>query len=277
MTDDAAIARHYTTGDLATRIMAAARRAVPDLTALTARDLAPVDEFHIGGIGATERFVPMLGLAPGMAVLDVGSGIGGTARYAAETCGCHVTGIDLTPEFCAVATMLSAATGLADRTEFHEGSALVMPFADARFDAAMTLHVAMNIDDKPGLYREIARVLKPGARFGVYDILEGPSPGALEFPVPWAADRATSHLASPRAMRTMLQDAGFTIEHDEDRTGFAIDFFETLRQAAATADGPPPLGLHVIMDETFQHKIANVAANIAAGRCGPWEFVCRRV
>lgn len=275
MTDDDAIARHYTTGDLATRIMAAARQAVPDLTRLTARDLAPVDEFHIGGIKATERFIPMLGFAPGMAVLDVGSGIGGTARYAAETCGCHVTGIDLTPEFCAVATMLSAATGLADSTEFHEGSALVMPFADARFDAAMTLHVAMNIEDKPGLYREIARVLKPGATFGIYDILEGPAGGALDFPVPWAAGQEASHLASPEAMRAMLAEAGFAIEREEDRTGFAIEFFENLRRAAA--DGPPPLGLHVIMDEGFKHKIANVAANISAGRCGPWEFVCRRV
>lgn len=274
MIDDDRIERHYTSGDLAHRIMEAARQIVPDIARITARDLAPVDEFHVGGIKATERFVPMLGLKTGMAVLDVGSGIGGTARYAAETFGCHVTGIDLTAEYCAVATMLSAATGLDDKTEFHEGSALVMPFADARFDAAMTLHVAMNIEDKPALYGEVSRVLKPGAVFGVYDILEGPDGGALDFPVPWAADPAASHLATPDAMRAMLQDAGFAIEREEDRTQFAVEFFENLKMNAAA--GPPPLGLHIMMGESFKQKIANMVANVATGRCGPWEFVCRR-
>ena len=274
MTDDDAIARHYSSGDLASRIIAAARQVVPDLTAMTARDLAPVDEFHIGGVKATEYFLPKLGLDPGMAVLDVGSGIGGTARFAAETHGCHVTGIDLTPEYCAVATMLSAATGLADQTVFHEGSALTMPFADSRFDAAMTLHVAMNIEDKSGLYREVARVLKPGAVFGIYDILEGPAGGPLDFPVPWASAQSASHLASPEVMRSMLAQAGFTIEHEEDRRGFAIQFFDNLRQAAT--DGPPPLGLHIMMGDDVKQKIANMVANVGAARCGPWEFVCRR-
>ena len=273
MTDDD-VERHYASGDLARRILEAARQTVPDLAAMSARDLAPVDEFHIGGVKATEHFLPMLEFGPGMAVLDVGSGIGGTARFAAETYDCHVTGIDLTAEYCAVATMLSAATGLSDRTEFHEGSALVMPFHDNQFDAAMTLHVAMNIADKTALYREVARVLKPGAVFGIYDILEGPEGGALEFPVPWASDPSASHLATPEFMRTMLYTAGFTIEYEEDRTPFAVEFFDGLKKAAA--DGPPPLGLHLMMGADFKQKIANMAANIRAGRCGPWVMVCRR-
>ncbi len=274
MTDDDAIARHYTRGDLAQRIMEAVHQVVPDMTDVTPRDLAPVDEFHIGGVKATETFTAKLGLRPGMTVVDVGSGIGGAARFVADAHDCHVTGIDLTPEFCAVATMLSAATGLSDVTEFHDGSALTMPFRDEHFDAAMTLHVAMNIDDKAGLYREVARVLKPGAVFGIYDIMVGPQGGDLDFPVPWSATPATSYLATPDAMRAMLTDAGFVIEQDEDRTGFAIDFFEGLKKSAA--EGPPPLGLHVIMGDDFKDKVTNMAKNIAAGRCGPREMICRK-
>lgn len=274
MTDETEVAHHYTKGDLAGRIMHAVRQIVPDMTQITARDLAPVDEFHIGGVKATETFTSKLDLTPGMAVLDVGSGIGGTARFVAETHDCHVTGIDLTPEFCAVATMLSVATHLSERTEFHEGSALVMPFHDNAFDAAMTLHVAMNIEDKAGLYHEVARVLKPGAVFGVYDIMVGAQGGDLDYPVPWAATPATSYLATPDAMRTLLGQAGFTIEHEEDRTGFAIDFFENLKKANAA--GPPPLGLHVIMGDDFKDKIGNIAKNINTGRCGPWEMICRK-
>jgi len=275
MADDDKVARHYASGDLAQRIMEAVRRVVPDMTAISARDLAPVDEFHIGGIKATETFIPKLGFAPDMAVLDVGSGIGGTARYTAETRGCHVTGIDLTPEFCAVATMLSAATGLDDRTEFHEGSALVMPFADAQFDGAMTIHVAMNIADKPTLYREVARVLKPGAVFGIYDVLEGPEAGELTFPLPWAREPSVSHLAAPGDMRRMLRDAGFAIEQEEDRTGFALEILDKLQRKAAA--GTAPLDRHIMMGEDFPQKAANMLANIRAGRCAPWEFVCRRV
>ena len=274
MTDDDAVARHYTKGDLAQRIMEAVHEVVPDMAHVTPRDLAPVDEFHIGGVKATETFTAKLGLRPGMGVLDVGSGIGGTARFVADAHDCHVTGIDLTPEFCAVATMLSAATGLSDVTEFHDGSALTMPFHDGHFDAAMTLHVAMNIEDKAGLYREVARVLKPGAVFGIYDVMVGSEGGDLDFPVPWSATPATSHLATPEAMHAMLTDAGFTIEQEEDRRDFAIDFFEGLKKNAA--DGPPPLGLHLLMGADFKQKVANMAANIATGRCAPGEMICRK-
>ena len=106
-----------------------------------------------------------MGLRPGAHVLDVGCGLGGATRYIAASIGCRVTGIDLTPEYIEMARLLAERTGLADRVDYHAASALDMPFGPAAFDAAITLHVAMNIKDRAGLYREIARVLKPGAAF----------------------------------------------------------------------------------------------------------------
>ena len=100
--------------------------------------------------------------APTDDLLDIGSGLGGPARYFAQRFGCRVTGIDLTAEFCEVARELTRLLELEDRVTIEHGNALAMPFADARFDGAYSMNVSMNIKDKDRLYREVARVLKPG-------------------------------------------------------------------------------------------------------------------
>jgi ubiquinone/menaquinone biosynthesis C-methylase UbiE len=269
------VAAHYTLGRLGDAIEAALGRLGLDPDRLTTADLAPIDEFHIGGREATARFVERLGLAAGQRVLDVGSGIGGPARYVAERFGCRVTGIDLTAEFCRVAAALTARVGLADRVDLHHGSALAMPFADGTFDAAYTIHMAMNIADKAALYREIHRVLRPGGAFGIYDVLAGPRGGVPYFPVPWARAPATSFLVSAEELRTLLQEAGFSVESTAERTGYAIDFFRA-RLAKAAQEGAPPLGLHVLMGEDFPLMVRNVLASLEAGRIAAGEVVCRR-
>jgi SAM-dependent methyltransferase len=280
MSVEKTVAEHYGRSGLAERILAVAASLAAEKTGrsqgrLSARDLSPVDEFHIGGLEATERFLPKLGIRRGARWLDVGSGIGGASRYAAGQFGCHVTGIDLTPEFCRTADVLTEKVGMTGEVSFHVGSALDMPFGDRAFDGAFTLHVAMNIADKPALYREVGRVLKPGAMFGIYDILAGPAGGPLQFPVPWASTQDASFLASIEEMRAMLDRAGFEMQTSEDRTDYARGFFEKLRQQAA-AGGPPQLGLSLIMGEDFKLKVANMIRNVNEGRCGPWEIVCRR-
>lgn len=272
---DHSIAAHYSKGQLFETILAAARQAAADPMRLRQADLAPVDEFHIGGLVATERFIPQLGLQKEQRVLDVGSGIGGTARYVAAKYGCRVAGVDLTPEFCQVARDLAKEVGLSEQVEFHVGTALAMPFGDASFDAAFTLHVAMNIEDKGALYREIARVLKPGSCFAVYDVLAGPELGAeFLFPVPWSTQAETSFLVSIEAMRAMLTAAGFDIELVSDRRDFALEFFEALHEKAS--QGLPQLGMHLLMGEDFASKVGNMVENIRQHRCGPWELICRR-
>ena len=145
---------------------------------------------------------------PSSHVLDLGSGLGGPARTLAELTGCTVTGIDLTPEFCEVATALSEWTGLSDRTRFQVGDATATGLPDAAVDAAMTVHVAMNIPDKAALYAEAFRVLRPGGRFVVYDVLQGEG-GDVQYPVPWANDPSTSFLATPEDMRAAAPRSRF--------------------------------------------------------------------
>jgi MPBQ/MSBQ methyltransferase len=275
MSDDleGAVAQHYGVADLTERILKALTAAGIDTQRIAPEQLAPIDEFHIGGRAATVHAVARMGLTASDHVLDVGCGIGGATRYIASAFGCRVTGIDLTPDYIAAAEDLARRTGLADRIAYRVGSALAMPFADGAFDAALTLHVAMNIKDRAGLYREVARVLKGGAVFCVYDVMKGAN-DSLKWPVPWAETPATSHLTTPTEMLALLGDAGFEVAETEDRTPFATDFF---RQGLAnSAAGAPPLGLHVVMGASTREKFHNMLANIESGAIAPMLVIARR-
>lgn len=162
-----AVERYWTVTNLGDTILTTLQRMGKDIAALTPADLAPIDEFHIRGREATQELATYAGVHPEWAVLDVGSGLGGSARFLAGAYGCHVTGLDVTQAYCEVATMLSQRLGLSSRTVFQQGSAVALPFADATCDLVWTEHAQMNIADKAQLYGEMARVLKPGGAPGV--------------------------------------------------------------------------------------------------------------
>lgn len=275
MTDDLedAVARHYQHADLTERILKAVAAAGIDPERMAPEQLAPVDEFHIGGRAATAHAVARMRLAPHHHVLDVGCGLGGATRYMAASVGCRVTGIDLSADYIAAAQELTRRTGLSGRVDYRVASALAMPFAKGAFDAAITLHAAMNIADRAGLYREIARVLKPGAVLCVYDVMQGAG-DALKFPVPWAETAATSHLVTPQQMQALLDATGFDIVEIEDRTAFARDVFQRSLSKAA-AGGVPPLGLHIVMGANAREKQHNMLAAIESGAIAPMMMVAR--
>lgn len=269
------VAAHYRLPDLLAAIRAglAALGKSPDN--VTLEDLAPVEEFHIGGRPATREVLDQLKLQPGDHLLDIGSGIGGPARFAASAYGVRVTGIDLTPDYVETAAALTQWVGLQDRVAFRQGSATAMPFTQGKFDAACMLHVGMNIADKEGLCREAARVLKPGAPFAVYDVMRL-GDGEIAFPVPWAAHEGLSSVATPDQYKEALHLAGFEILAERNRREFAIEFFEAIRARSAAAGGPPPLGLHLVMGQDAPVKIGNVMEGLKAGRLGPCEVIARK-
>ena len=266
---------HYTHGRLIRAITEGLAALGKTPQSIAVDDLGPVDEFHIGGRQATEDVMRALRLGKNLHVLDVGSGLGGAARFVGSRYGCRVTGIDLTAEYVETARALSEWTGLAGRLRFHHGSALDMPFADAAFDRAYMLHVGMNVPDKRALFAEVARVLAMGGIFAVNDVMRtGEAP--LVFPVPWAATPEISALATPEAYKAALQASGFELLDERDRRAFAIDFFRAMRARMAQAGGPPPLGLHLVMGPDAGTKIANMMANIERGSIAPVELVARR-
>lgn len=273
MTIEQTVAAHYTHGSLEAAILDGLRRAGKDPDRLDPDDLAPADEFHIGGRPATVEFAQQLGLQPGLTLLDLGSGIGGPARYFAHHHKCRVTGIDLTDEYVRTAQALSERVGLARAVTFVQGSALALPFPTGSFDVATLLHVGMNIADKATLFAQVKRVLKPSGVFGIYDIMRF-KPGELTFPVPWAPTAASSFVADVDDYRRLLGDAGFAVTHERGRREFAIDFFKKM-QARVAESGLPPLGLHIAMGPEFQHKVANVLAAIEDGLIAPTEMISR--
>jgi ubiquinone/menaquinone biosynthesis C-methylase UbiE len=269
------ISAHYTHGKLIAAIRSGIESLGKTTDSVTIDDLAPVDEFHIGGRQASEHFLEQLDLTPEMHILDVGCGLGGPARFVASRYRCRVDGIDLTPEYVETGQEICKWVSLADRISLHLGSALSMPFADGTFDGAYMLHVGMNIEDKAGLCLEVGRVLRPGSLFGIYDVMKT-GDGELTFPVPWATTPESSAVAKPEKYRSGLESAGFAVIAERTRRDFALQFFEQLRARTMAAGGPPPLGLHVLMGRNTPDKVQNMAQNIANGRIAPVELIARK-
>lgn len=262
--EDAAqqVQSHYRSSDLWGRIEQALGDLGKDPAALTIEDTAPVDEFHTRARAATRELAEFGDLTPGTRVLDVGSGLGGPARFLAHTHGCDVTGIDLSPEFCDVANRFSAATGLSASTRFEQGNALELPFDEGRFDLAWTVQAQMNIADKERFYGEIYRVLRPGGRLVFQDIMEG-NGEPLDFPVPWAGGASISFLRPPQEVQSILAAHGFSELKWRD---VSADVLAWTQQQPPPSGPPSPLGVHLMMGETFPVKRRNMRMALETGR-----------
>ncbi len=261
--DDKLVDEHYGRGDLSVKILEALRAAGKDPDALTLEDLAPIDQLHARGREATRQLARRAGITSAMRVLDVGGGLGGPARTLTSEFGCAVEVLDITEEFCRAGEVLTARAGLGDRVSFRHGSALEMPYPDAGFDVAWTQHSSMNISDKERLFAEMRRVLNPGGRLALHEILAGPlSP--IHLPVPWARDPALSHLLPPAQIRTLLKDTGFKELAWIDESAPALQWYQ--RRPAATSGEPPPLGPHLVFGDDFCEMSHNQVLNLSEGR-----------
>ena len=273
--DDSAIVQaHYSTDDIAGRIVAALRKVMGDEAPITPDVLAQMDHFHGGGIASTRDLVAALQPQVGERILDIGSGIGGPARWIASTFRCHVTGIDLTPAFCRAAEQLTELTGLVEQVRIVEGSALAMPFDGGSFDRAYSQNVVMNIANKPSFYREASRVLKPGGLLALSNVAAGPN-GPLRFPVPWATSPDASFLSSPAETRDDLERAGFEILRFEDTSAKTAANRRALRERLER-EGLPPLGFHVFMGGRIKEAQINGARNAEEGRTSSVEILVRK-
>src|SRR5262245_2282782 len=224
---------HYRASGLTDRLKTALAAIGPADQRLTPQQLGALDQFHTRGLAASAELAKLAGITADMSVLDLGSGVGGPARLLAATTGCRVTGVDLSEPFVEAARYLTERTGQGGQVTFEAASALGLPFGDGAFDAVFLQHVAMNIFDRPRLYREIRRVLKQAGRFATYDVV---SNGAeLHYPVPWARTAATSFLLSAAATREAVEQAGFRALVWQDDTETAKAWVARLR-----ASGPPP-------------------------------------
>jgi SAM-dependent methyltransferase len=264
---DERVSSHYGWPGLMEAIEREIRAKGIDPERVTVDQLAPVDNYHAFRLAGTLALASAATITAADRVLDVGGGIGGPARQLAVRFGCRVTVVDLTAEYCAVGERLTAWTGLSDKVSFVQGSALQMPFEDATFDVVWTQHASMNIADKAALYREIARVVRPGGRFAFFDLLAGPNQ-PIHFPVPWAADPSVSFVLSPDETRTLITNAGF--RETAWLTGSALEAELDRNESSGLETPAVPLLDSTILNGADSARMgANVVRNLKEGRIVP--------
>jgi ubiquinone/menaquinone biosynthesis C-methylase UbiE len=269
------ISAHYSRGDLLSRLDAALREDGVDPEHPSIEALAPYDQFHGRGLEATLEVAAMMQAGPADHILDIGSGIGGPARYFANRFGCRVSGIDLTSEFCDVARHLTRLLKLEQRVTFEVGDALAMPFGDASFGGAYSMNVSMNIADKGALYREIHRVLKPGGWLVLSEVAKGEG-GQLDFPTPWAASAHTSFLSTPEETRRGLRDAGFDVMRLRNTLEEAKAFGARSRAMVERGEKPPHRAVILIHGEVAAQATANTSRGLSEARIVPIEVLARK-
>ena len=160
---------------------------------------------HPGGIALTVRLGARLGLEPRDRVLDVAAGRGVSARALAGRFGCQVVGIDLSDTNVAAARRDTAG---GERIEFDVGDAESLDFDDGEFDAVICECAFCTFPDKKRAAREMARVVKPGGRVGIADLVRrGELPAALQTLSAWVACIADARTESEYLAH--LQQAGF--------------------------------------------------------------------
>lgn len=264
--DYRSVGEHYARGDLAAVILAALDEAGKDPDSITARDLTPVDQLHTRGKDATLELARLASVTHEMRVLDVGGGLGGPARTLAGEIGCSVEVLDVTEEFCRAGEMLTTRTGLGDLVSFRHASALDMPHPDASFDAVWMQHSSMNIADKERLFAEIQRVLRPGGRLALHEIMAGPV-APIHFPVPWARGPEISFPRPPEEIRALITGIGFEESAWVNETASSLRWFRERLAAPDAASGElPPLGLHLVLGADVGQMFRNLARNLQEDR-----------
>lgn len=279
--DDRLVSGHYDRGAPATAIVDAIldgqRESGRDVDRLTWQDLEQMDQLHAGGGEATMTLARLAGIGRDQLVLDVGGGIGGSARALAATFGCRVVVLDLTESYIQVGEALTGRMGLGDLVAFRVGDALDLPFDTASVDVAWTQHSTMNIADKERLYAELHRVVRPGGRLAMHEIVAGDDGRQLLFPVPWAAGPEISFLRSAASMRATIAGAGFVESVWEDVTQPTLEWMrdQAVRAAASGAERAPQERV-LLLGPGFADALRTIRRNLEEGRARVVQGVFER-
>lgn len=217
-----------------------------------------------------DEVVHRLGITAGTHLLDVGSGTGGPALHIASRTGCRVDGVEVNEVGVEVSRSLVAKARAGDRVAFHLGDAMSMPFPDASFDMAISLNVMNVFADKVALFREVARVLRPGGRWaflsGTFELGEGDDEVRRRLARGYLIPQYYDSLAGYKAK---LREAGFVVDEvleyiSDFRTQVARwrDAYRVNQAAIAAEQGAENTRYHIEYFDTYLSMIdAGKASN----------------
>ena len=231
-----------------------------DIKKLKPENLYSLDQFHTRGIVGTKDQASLTEPNETMHILDIGCGIGGSARYLAWTYGCRVTGIDITKSFIETAKLLTKKCSLDHVIDFKKGDATDLPFDNDKFDMVWCQNVSMNIERKDLFYKEVARALKPNGRFSSSEYALGRG-GSPYYPLPWARGTQESFLISQEEMRLYTEGSGLEI----------IDWIDKSKQILAVAPRALKIleddvaGLQLVAGEDIATRVSNSTKSMLHG------------
>ncbi len=267
---DASRPSHYGRPQLGDALLEALIAAGKDIQSLTPGDLAPFENLHVRGRAATRDLAQLAGLRQGDRVLHVGCGIGGPAHTLAVEYGCRVTGVDIAESYVDAGRLLTERVGLGDAVSLHVGNALDLAYDDGSFDAVWMQHVGMYVSDKTPLYHEARRVLRPGGKLAMHEIVAG-SVSPPYYPTPWASDLSTSFLASPGLLKATLVESGFLPVEWRDDTPSSIEWAR--KPVDPGGSGGLSVALGALLGTDYRERIENVRRNLIEGRIGVVQAV----
>ena len=264
--------KFWTRGKLKERISIALEKSNLNKKSLNIEDLQPIDQYHARGIEATKELADKLNIKKDDAIIDVGCGLGGPARYFAKRFNCKVMGIDITPTFIEVGNDFNLRTNMTKQVTLKISDGNTLPFDKEKFNGAICQHVTMNIKNRNLFFSEIYRVLKRNSFFALSEHGLGPKGNPL-LPLPWADKQDMSFLKTPESTTKILKMVGFkNITLVETGEKYMKGYEKSLKTNENSK--VPALGMHVIGGESMFERQKNSMLSIKEKRTLPFEILC---